>query len=145
MASTTAILYIPVRVVGGLFSAGRGGAVSGTKSWLPAASVPVVGEGGRIAPEWYRFLTYLTEKVLGGASAATLPEVEGAVTKAEVSAIASYLIAQSNAQMNLNNAQALAAVVEVTKSNSLSGATQIPPVQLAPIESSGGDGGGAAD
>lgn len=131
--STTANVDFALRLVSGLFSSSgvsNGTNTTNLKSWLPSARVPVVTSTGIMTPEWYRFLQYLVEVVLGGASAPTVADVVTAVTTTTEGAVAATQAAQAVSQQADANAQALAAAVQVVQTASLPGASQIPPVQL---------------
>jgi hypothetical protein len=132
--NTTASLDVAVRLVSGFFSNSGGinptANLTNLKSWLPGARVKVVTSDGVMTPEWYRFIQYLVEVVLGGAAAPTVADVVSAVTTTTEGAVAATQAAQAVSQQADANAQALAAAVQVVQTAGLSGATQIPPVQL---------------
>jgi hypothetical protein len=134
--STAAVLFVPWRGVSGLFSSS--GITSATaknlKSWKPSALAPVVDDKGCITPAWNKFIDYLIETVLGGASAPTLPQVQRSIGYSEAQSLIVNAVAAALQQQVQSNAQSLAAAVEVLKSNTLTGAVQIPTVQLQPID-----------
>lgn len=80
--------------------------------------------------QWYRFFSYLAEVKLGGVQSATLPDIQSTVVTAQEQASTAAAAAVGVQQQVVNNAEVLATVVEVAQNNSLSGASQIPRVQL---------------
>ena len=149
-ASSAAFLYLFVRGVSGLYNGSGVKASKNTrnlKSMLPAASVPighVMVQGERLPVQiddlfWYSFFRYITQTVLGGPIAPTLPDVTTALTVAQVQGIAQAAVSAGLTQQAVANAASLSAVVQVTQTAALPGAAQIPPVVLVPPETGGGD------
>jgi hypothetical protein len=130
---TSANFDLSVRLVSGVYSASSIPAstnLSNLRAWLPSIRVPLVDERNCMTTEWYRFIHYVVETVLGGADGSTVSDIATAVvtssaTSATVSQAAVALTQQADA-----NAQALAAAVQVVQTAALPGASQIPIVQL---------------
>lgn len=131
---TTASIDLVIRLVGGLYSSSAVKSqtnLSNLKAWLPSARVPVTNlTDGTMTPEWYRFIQYVVETVLGGAIAPTVADVVVAQASVTASSITATQTATAISQQADANAQALAAAVQVVQSASLAGANNIPPVQL---------------
>jgi hypothetical protein len=154
MASATTAVRLGARVAGGTASAARTAMValsagvfcSGTpyaassnidaeadsnlKSWLPPQRVPVVAANGLMSVPWYRFFQYVAEKRLGGASAPSLPDVSANVVAAKQEAVAANAATATVAAQVKTNAESLEVVRQVAVNNNLSGAAQIPSVDL---------------
>jgi hypothetical protein len=82
----------------------------------------------RINPDWFRFLHDQFEQRLGGAQGDSIADISTTVVDTRAQAItAQNGVAAVTQQVNAN-AQALAATVQVAQTNSLAGASQIPPV-----------------
>lgn len=133
--STAAVLFVALRNVTGIFSAGGGfdnTSEASIKAWLPPPRVAVVDtKSGLMTPEWYRFFRYIAEDRLGGASAPSIGDVENTVTAAQ-SAVTQNIVAISAVTEAVNtNAQSLQTTIQVAQQNSLAGANQIPaPIQF---------------
>lgn len=149
---TGAVFYAVFRGVTGLFSAvtATTGGVR-KKNWKPDRdSAWVDPQTGKPSVQLVQFVDYISEKVLGGSTNKTLPQVENLITYAQAQSLFTTLIGAALSQQINANAQALDAVKQVLMSAGTPGVTQIPPVQLAPAEvnqptlpdSPGGDGGG---
>jgi hypothetical protein len=144
-------LYIPLRVLSGIyegFGVSSSRNLRGLRSYLPAANVPVVDvKTGLMTPQWYAFNHYFVNTYLDFNSAVTINDLQQQITVDQALAAATRAELAASTQMNIANAQATAAIVEVVQTASLSGSTQIPPVVLVPAESTyewstgGGDGG----
>ncbi len=111
------------------------------RSKLPHSSVnfgQVQKDGSvRIDPVWYRFLDFVANVQLGGPNAPTVADLNTATISTRDQAISAQTsVAAVGNQVNAN-AQALGAVVQVAQTNSLSGATQIPPVSYTPPKTKG--------
>ena len=101
------------------------------KLQLPSSQyIGTVQPDGRvlISPDWFRFLHDLFEERLGGAQGDSIPDISTAVVSTRDQAIAATNGVSSVTQQVNANAQTLAATVQVAQNNSLTGATQIPPV-----------------
>ena len=94
----------------------------------------------RWCSEWDNFFQYLNDTFLKMPNGPTLPDVASSVTASQARSIAGEVVASALSQQANANAQALSAVVQVTKTAALAGAAQIPPVQLSPAyEPTGGE------
>lgn len=138
VATTGAYVYIPLRALSGVWTVtGVPDDETNLKAWLPPSRQPIAyQQNGQwlCDPTWYRFFQYVAEIKLGGANGPTLTAVaETAATTAQTAASASTQVS-AIAQQTQTNAEALAAVKQVAQDNSLSGAEQIPNVQLSPYE-----------
>ena len=142
--STGAVMYLPIRVVSGVYQTG----VSSTQSrpndvaWLPSAQTPLgfVTVNGQRLPvmvdtlSWYRFMDHLAEVRLGGRSAPSLPDVVTTVENTQAAAVQSGQQVSALTQQGQANAESLNVVRQVVQNNALTGAAQIPPVVLNPYE-----------
>jgi hypothetical protein len=129
---TGAALYIPVRLLAGLFTSSGVDASRDTDSlraFLPNANVPVLQANGTFNTSWYRFFQRFVDVFLGGAGALTIADIITAVTTSQEQAAQLSAIVTAVSQQTQANAESLSAVVEVAQNNSLTGAEQIPPVQ----------------
>jgi hypothetical protein len=129
---TGAVLDVAIRMISGVYSV-LGVAAStdqrGLKSWLPHRRDRWMQDDGTPTDEFFRFMDYLANTMIGGPSTATLPDVVATVTSAQANATtAAATVAGVSQQVN-SNAESLSVVVEVAVNNSLVGAAQIPPVQ----------------
>lgn len=137
---TGAVVFISPRMASGPWS--TAGSITASrnlkslKTWLPPANVPIGYVNGDPSKPvlidsktWYLFVDYLVNTVLGGPSAPTLADVTTAVTTASVQSASSAATVTAVSQQVQANAESLAATVQVAQNNSLSGASQIPPVQ----------------
>lgn len=129
---TGALLHIATRFVSGLYSeTGVSPSTDQTnlKAWLPSRHIKVLNVDGTMSDPWYRFFHYLANIKLGGPNSATLPDIETTVTTAQSQAATVAATTAGLTQQVAQNAESLAATVEVAESNALAGATQIPRVQ----------------
>lgn len=143
--TTGAVLYIPARLVAGVYQTGVVDSASRrlSDSWLPAAGVPIgwVTVDGKRLPvhidvhSWYRFLNTVAEVKLGGFSGNTVPDVVAAVETTQTAAVSASRLVAAVASQTQTNAEALDAARQVIVNNSLTGASQIPAVQLSAGES----------
>lgn len=139
MASTGAVVFLPLRVVSGRWSTSGVTAsedLTNTLKWLPHSRQPIgwVTIGGQrypVSPDpmYYGFLHTVAEQKLGGINGSTLPDVVTAVetTISQAADVSSTTAAV--AQQVQANADALAATIAVAQNNSLVGANDIPPAQ----------------
>lgn len=135
-----AVFYIPVRMVSGLWSTAgitASANLENLQAWLPPRRQPMgwVTIGGVRHPvDWddtvYRFLQFVSEVKLGGQNGPTLPDVVTTVTDTQATAAAASAGVTELAQQTTANAEALAATVQVVTTNALTGASQIPRVDL---------------
>jgi hypothetical protein len=130
---TGAVIYVPFREVSGIFSATGVSAsanLSNLRSFLPHSRQPVDSAGNLMDPSWYRFFQMFVDVFLGGVGSLTIADIVSAVTVSQENTTALSSLTQQIASQNLTNAAALSVVAQVARDNSLTGATQIPPVQL---------------
>ena len=132
--TSSAVFYIPIRMVSALWSASGVGASTGELAWLPPARQPIAvpdGRGGfNCDPAWYRFFEYISETRLGGKQGPSLPTVAAVVNDVQATAAASTTAVTELQQQTQANAESLSVVREVAINNSLTGAGQIPQVEL---------------
>ena len=132
--SSSAVLYIPIRMVSALWSTTGVSASTGELAWLPSAQVPIAVPDGRgnlvCTPIWYRALEYVFETRLGGKQGPSIPAVVSVVTDVQTTAAASTTAVTELQQQTQTNAEALAVVREVAVNNALTGAGLIPNVEL---------------
>lgn len=125
--------YLSPRFVSGLYSTTGVTASSdlrGRKSWMPHRAQRWFNADGTPTDEMFNFMNYLANTMVGGPSGPTLPDVATTVTTAqEQAATASATVVGVN-QMAQQNAESLAAAIQVVQDNSLAGAAQIPRPQL---------------
>lgn len=99
---------------------------------LPSANVPfgtVQPDGSvMVNPNWYRVLDYVVNTQLGGLTGPTLGDITTTVDATRSSAIDAQNAVSVVAQTVNANANALAATVQVSQTNALTGASQIPRV-----------------
>ena len=140
--STGAVLYVPIRLVSGVYAAGIGGTTApGRETWLPNAMVPFgygVYNGQRIpvhidTQSWYQFLQSVSDR-LGGYAGPSVPDVVTTVETTQAAAVVAATQVSAIAQQSQTNAEALSAVKEVVQNSALPGADQIPPVSRSPYE-----------
>lgn len=86
----------------------------------------------QIDPNWWRFLHDLFEQRLGGSQGDSIPDLTTTVVDTRTQAIAAVTGVSAISQQVNANAQTLAATVQVAQTNSLTGASQIPPVIYSP-------------
>ena len=86
----------------------------------------------QIDPNWWRFLHDLFEQRLGGSQGDSIPDLTTTVVDTRTQAIAAVTGVSAVSQQVNANAQTLAATVQVAQTNSLTGASQIPPVIYSP-------------
>lgn len=133
---TTAVVYYAVRVVSGLWATtgvNPSADLQSLRSWLPPARQPIAYEDrGRYYMDaaWYRFFHHVAEVRLGGLLGATIPDVVATVEDTQASGAEQSAIVASLKNQTSTNAEALSAQVQVSIANSLTGADQIPPVQI---------------
>lgn len=135
--TSAGVLYLPIRMSSALWSA-SGVSVAKTEiAWLPPARQPIgyVTIGGQRYPiegdpAYYRFHEYVSERRLGGKTGPAITEVVTAVAETQATAAASSTAVTELQQQTQTNAEALAVVREVAINNSLTGAGQIPAVEL---------------
>lgn len=84
------------------------------------------GQPVRMSHEWYRFLNELFEQRLGGTQGASIPDLSTTVVATRSQAIDAQTTAAAVGQQANANAQSLAATIQVSQNNNLSGASQIP-------------------
>lgn len=143
--STGAVLYVPLRMVAGVYQTGVVDSADRRMSdaWLPSANVPIgwVNVDGKRLPvhidvhSWYRFLNTVAEVKLGGFTGNTVPDVVTAVETTQTAAVSASRLVAAVASQAQTNAEALDAARQVIVNNSLTGASQIPAVQLSAGES----------
>ncbi len=142
---TEAVLYVPMRVLNGAYTSGiaTSRSLRGLRSFLPSQSVPVVDERGLMTAPWYTFINFFVNTYLDFETGVTLADVKQQLLIDQALASANATTTAALSQLAVNNAQALSAVVQVTQSSALAGATSIPRVQLVLDElvSTGGPGG----
>jgi hypothetical protein len=134
---TQASVYVPVRALSGTYTGSGITALRnlrGLKSYLPSQNVPVDTAGNKMAAEWYTFFHYFCNVFTDLESAVTLADIKQALIVEQAQAAYTAALALASSQQVVANAQTLAAVVQVTQTAALAGATQIPPVQLVPAE-----------
>lgn len=135
------VVSLGVNATAAPYGSGSSVAVSNStnkKVTLPTSRVPIayVEINGQRLPcyiderTWWAYLHDLDERRLGGPTAATVPDLETNVVATKEQAVAASATVANVSQQVDANAQSLAAVKEVAVSNSLSGASAIPPVQL---------------
>lgn len=138
VGSTGAVVYVPLRVLTGIWTqTGIQDEAENLKAWLPPQRQPIAYQQNGMwycDPTWYRFFQYVAEIKLGGANGPTLTSVAESATSTAETAAAAQTQVSALTQQSQTNAEALAAVRQVAQDNSLSGAEQIPPVQLSPYE-----------
>lgn len=130
---TAANLDISARFLSGIYSTTNIPAsvnLGNLRAWLPSIRVPLTDDRKCMTPEWYRFIHYVVETVLGGADGSTVADIATAVVVNSTSSAAATQAAASLTQQADANAQALAAAVQVVQTAALPGASQIPPIQL---------------
>lgn len=99
----------------------------------PSTFFGTVDELGRVTidPVWYQLLNFVCNVQNGGPSAPTITDVSTATVSTREQAIQAQTDVAAVSQQVTANAQSLGAVVQVAQNNSLSGATQIPPVAFS--------------
>lgn len=135
VTASSAVLYIPIRMVSALWSASGVSASTGELAWLPPARQAMTYTNPRDGkaycdPSWYRFFEYISETRLGGKQGPSISSVVTVVTDVQTTAAASTTAVTELQQQTQTNAEALAVVREVAVNNSLTGAGQIPQVEL---------------
>ena len=134
--TSSAVFYVPIRMVSGLWSTSgitASADLENLQAWLPPQRQPIAyQQGGQwfCDPTWYRFFQFVAEIKLGGVSGPTLPDVVTTVTETQATAAAASASVTEIAQQTTANAEALAATVQVAVVNSLTGADQIPLVDM---------------
>lgn len=126
---TTGALQQPQNYSGGTGVAKSAGNI---KLQMPQTlTIGTLAEDGKtvnLTPIWFKFLSLLFNERLGGPQGASIPDLSTSVVTTRAQAVtATNAVALVGQQVNAN-AQSLGAVVQVAQTNSLSGATQIPPV-----------------
>ncbi|MGL4649955.1 MAG: hypothetical protein ACRC1H_11145, partial [Caldilineaceae bacterium] len=81
-------------------------------------------------PAWYRFFEYIAETRLGGKQGPAIPAIATVVNEVQATAAASSTVVTELQQQTQANAESLSVVREVAINNSLTGAGQIPQVEL---------------
>lgn len=132
--TSAGVLYLPIRMVSALWSAG-GPEGGGEIAWLPPARQPLAYTDARTGqtfcdPTWYRFFEYLAETRLGGKTGPTITSVVQTLTDTQTTAAAATSTVAELQQQTQANAESLYVVRSVAKLNLLDGAEQIPPVEL---------------
>lgn len=135
--TSSAVFYIPLRMVSGLWSTSgvAPGTPPGSEAWLPSIRQPIGYTDPRDGkfycdPIWYRAFEYLFETRLGGRGAPSVPDVVSTVTATQATAAAASATVTEIAQQTQANAEALFVVREVVQGGGLDGAEQIPGVDL---------------
>jgi hypothetical protein len=132
--TSAGVVYIPIRMVSGLWSVSGVAASKGELAWLPPARQPIGFTDSRgnfnCDPAWYRFFEYVAETRLGGRQGPAIPAVAAVVAQTQVTAAASTTAVTELQQQTQANAEALFVVREVAVNNSLTGAGLIPQVEL---------------
>lgn len=128
------VVYLPLRMVSGLWNTAGVSASKGELAWLPPARQPIGTTDARgnfmCDPAWYRFFEYIAETRLGGKQGPGIPAVVAVVAQTQVTAAASTTAVAELTQQTQANAEALFVVREVAQNNSLTGAGLIPQVEL---------------
>lgn len=138
---TGGVIAVALRALTGIFSAGASfdnSSENGLKAWLPPPRVAVVDlKTGLMTPEWYRFFRYIVEDRLGGPSAPSIGDVQTTVASVQ-DAVSTNVVSVAAITDAVNtNAASLQTTIEVSRQNSLVGATQISnPVQAPRYSSS---------
>lgn len=142
--SSGAVLYVGVRAVSGVYQTGVVDSANRrmADAWLPSANVPIgwVTVNGVSLPvridiqSWYRFLHTVAEIKLGGFTGNTVPDVVAAVETTQADAVTNAQRVSAVASQALTNAESLDVARQVIINNALTGASQIPPVQMNPGE-----------
>lgn len=139
MASSSAVVYFSPRMVSGLLTQSGVSVSDQSKliAWLPSAQQAmgwVTIDGKRHRVEWepvvYKFLQFVANVKLGGPNAATLPDVILSVDTSIENAAEAVSQVNAVAQQAQANAEALAATVDVIRTDGIPGADQIPDVVL---------------
>lgn len=133
--TSAGVLYVPIRMVSSLWSAGNVGGAAGEVAWLPPARQPMVYTDTRTGqmfcdPAWYRFFEYIAETRLAGKTGPTLTSVVQTLTDTQTTAAAATVTVTELQQQTQANAEALYVTREVVKYGGLPGAEQIPFVEL---------------
>lgn len=114
---------------------------TGRRVPLPNASIPfgTVNAQGQVIvePSWYQAFDFFFNKQLGGPSAPSIAELSTATVSTRDQAIQAQTDVASVSQQVTTNAASLGAVVQVAQNNSLTGASQIPPVAYSRPNSKG--------
>jgi len=139
--SSGAVVYVSPRLVSGLYSAitvTASSDLSNKRPNLPPARSPVgwvTIDGQRLPVEFdaqfWNFLRFQHEIKLGGMNGATLPDVVTTVETTQASAATTSQAVLAVAQQTQANAEALSVTKQVVKLNGLTGADQIPNVDLS--------------
>ena len=130
--TTGALLYLSVRFLSGLYSTSGVNAsanLRNLKSWLPHISVPLVDGNGRMTQQWWNFFNFLANTKVGGPEAPNVPDIVTTVETTQTQAATVAATVTGVVQQASQNAESLAATVQVAQDAGLSGASQIPPVQ----------------
>lgn len=108
---------------------------TGRKVPLPQASVPIgkVDAQGNVMidPVWHKCLDFFFNQQLGGPSAPSIADLSTVAVSTREQAIKAQTDVAAVSQQVVANAESLGAVVQVAQNNSLSGASQIPPVSYS--------------
>lgn len=133
---TGAVVYVASRFVSGLYSetgVTPSANLTGLRARKPPRHVPLarLDKDGNyyITEAWDRYLEHVDKIRLGGPLGPNLPDIETTVTTAQAQAATVAATAAGLTQQVAQNAESLAATVEVAENNALTGATQIPRVQ----------------
>jgi hypothetical protein len=126
----TALLEQPQPYSGGT---GISQSASSSNKKLQLPTTQVIGKVNAdgtvtISKDWFRFFHDQFEQRLGGTQGDSIPDITSTVVDTRAQAINAVTAVSSVSQQVDANAQALGAVVQVTQTNSLAGAKQIPPV-----------------
>jgi hypothetical protein len=167
MGTTTAIAYIAIRAVSGVYTSNLSATSARVlKNKKPQSGVPfgtVVGDKVYIDPGWSKYLGLeIGGRKLGGSAFPTLPDVAEIMLLSQNTAAAVAQVQSAQSQMMTANAQSQQAMLEVIqqlaididalgKPASAAQVPQVPPPVLTVPETTapiyepfpiGGDGGG---
>jgi len=137
-AGSVAIIWLGATQSAQPFAGGSGliGTQSLLRTRLPSAQVPIgaMADGSPIYmnPTWYRFFDFIANVQLGGPQGPSVTDLSTTVVSTRSDAIQAQQSVSALTQQTVANAQALGAVVQVTQTSSLPGASQIPPVVYTP-------------
>lgn len=132
-SSTGSVLYIPLRSVSGLYTAGgvtSARAADALRAALPHSRQRIMLTDGTMDPTWYRFFQVFVDVFLGGVGGLTIADIVSAIETSQADNVAQSVRVSSIETMAQSNAQTLQATVEVVQANALVGAEQIPQTRL---------------
>jgi hypothetical protein len=130
---TSAVLYLSARFLSGIYTATGVTAsanLRGRKSWMPHRGERWVDEQGRPTDEFFRFVDYLANTMIGGPSGATLPDVVETVTTTQAQASTVAEVVAGVSQQVVQNAEAGAVLREAAVTAGVATAAALPPFQI---------------